>query len=123
MRLQIDDDLKGIDYVAFQCALLYTSQKGDRRIRVHTMSLPVTSIVNEVHQNADGELKNIWRHNYRNLAELVACMLAHMAVDRSMSHSPNDAREAVSYKSFENMPRLLGSFNKLNFTSFSPCSM
>ena len=29
------------------------------------------------------------------LAELVAGMLAHMAADRSMSHSLNDAREAV----------------------------
>ena len=28
---------------------------------------------------------------------MVACMLAHMAVDRSMSHSTNDAREAVSF--------------------------
>jgi len=79
----LDDDLKGVDYVGFQCALLYTSPKGDRRIRVHTMSLPVTSSVQEIHNNAD--------------AELVAGMLAHMAADRSMSHSLNDAREALSH--------------------------
>ena len=57
MRLHLDDDLKGVDYVGFQCALLYTSPKGDRRIRVHTMSLPVTSSVQEIHNNADGKLK------------------------------------------------------------------
>ena len=56
MRLQIDEDLKGYDYVGFQCALLYTSTKGDRRIRVHTMSFPVTSQLSEVYSNADGTL-------------------------------------------------------------------
>ena len=60
MRLQLDDDLKGVDYVGFQCALLYTSPKGDRRIRVHTMSLPVSSQVNEIHANADGETSSVY---------------------------------------------------------------
>ena len=59
MRLHLDDDLKGVDYVGFQCALLYTSPKGDRRIRVHTMSLPVTSSVQEIHNNADGKLSSL----------------------------------------------------------------
>ena len=54
MRLQIDEDLKGVDFVGFQCALLYTSPKGDRRIRVHTMALPVTTQLQEVYNNADG---------------------------------------------------------------------
>ena len=54
MRLQIDEDLKGCDFVGFQCALLYTSPRGDRRIRVHTMSLPVVSQIQEVYNNADG---------------------------------------------------------------------
>jgi len=55
MRLQIDEDLKGVDYVGFQCALLYTSPRGDRRIRVHTMSLPVTCQIHDVYANADGK--------------------------------------------------------------------
>ena len=54
MRLQIDEDLKGVDFVGFQCALLYTSPKGDRRIRVHTMALPVTTQLQDVYNNADG---------------------------------------------------------------------
>jgi len=81
MRLQIDEDLKGYDYVGFQCALLYTSTKGDRRIRVHTMSFPVTSQLSEVYSNAD--------------AQLVTSMLAHFAVERSLTHTVNDAREAL----------------------------
>ena len=60
MRLQIDEDLKGYDYVGFQCALLYTSTKGDRRIRVHTMSFPVTSQLSEVYSNADGKIQPIF---------------------------------------------------------------
>lgn len=39
--------------VAFQAALLYTSSRGDRRIRVHTLCLPITSRVSLVHQAAD----------------------------------------------------------------------
>lgn len=98
MRLQIDEDLKGVDFVGFQCALLYTSPRGDRRIRVHTMSLPVSSQLQDVFNNADGESSFCFTLvTFINfiLAQMVASMLSHMAVDRSMSHSVADAREAV----------------------------
>ena len=62
MRLQIDEDLKGVDFVGFQCALLYTSPKGDRRIRVHTMALPVTTQLQDVYNNADGNYIKICYH-------------------------------------------------------------
>ena len=41
------------------------------------------------------------------LAELVAGMLAHMAADRSMSHSLNDAREAVCKISNDEATKIL----------------
>ena len=38
----------------FQCALLYTtSDTGQRRIRVHTLSLPTTSAMGSIYRSAD----------------------------------------------------------------------
>ena len=65
MRLQIDEDLKGVDFVGFQCALLYTSPKGDRRIRVHTMALPVTTQLQDVYNNADGNHIKTYHNSLR----------------------------------------------------------
>ena len=39
--------------MSFQAALLYTSSKGERRIRVHTLCLPTTASLQEVVQGAD----------------------------------------------------------------------
>ena len=40
---------------AFQCALLYTTTEGQRRIRVHTLSLPVTEVLGNLYRGADLE--------------------------------------------------------------------
>jgi protein transport protein SEC24 len=45
--------LKDSREVSFQAALLYTSSKGERRIRVHTLCLPTTASINDVINNAD----------------------------------------------------------------------
>ena len=39
----------------FQCALLYTSSEGERRIRVHSLAVPVVSDLSELYAKADGE--------------------------------------------------------------------
>ncbi len=41
--------------MSFQAALLYTSSKGERRIRVHTLCLPTSASVAEVINGADQE--------------------------------------------------------------------
>lgn len=80
MQVSIEEDLKDSREVSFQAALLYTSSKGERRIRVHTLCLPTTASLQEVIQGAD--------------QHCVIGLLSKMAVDRSLNSSLADAREA-----------------------------
>ena len=43
-------DLRG---VGRQCALLYTTVNGERRIRVHTLALPCTNVLGNLFRSAD----------------------------------------------------------------------
>lgn len=80
MQVAIDESLTDVQNVSFQAALLYTSSKGERRIRVHTLCLPVVSTLHDVLYSAD--------------QQCIVGLLAKMAVDRSMQSSLSDAREA-----------------------------
>jgi len=42
-----------ISHVAIQCALLYTTSEGERRIRVHNLNIPVTQNLPDVFQTID----------------------------------------------------------------------
>nr|XP_023914627.1 protein transport protein Sec24-like At4g32640 isoform X2 [Quercus suber] len=53
VNLKHDDKLKDGSECAFQCALLYTTVNGQRRIRVTTLSLPCTSILSNLFRSAD----------------------------------------------------------------------
>lgn len=72
LQVSIDENLSEVQQICFQAALLYTSSKGsrsndytsstelltlcfigERRIRVHTLCLPIASTVVEVIQSAD----------------------------------------------------------------------
>lgn len=48
-----DSKLSENDRVSFQCAILYTSTEGQRRIRVHNLAVPVTSVMANVFRMAD----------------------------------------------------------------------
>jgi len=80
MQVAIEEDLKDSREVSFQAALLYTSSKGERRIRVHTLCIPVSNSLQEIIQGAD--------------QHCIVGLLAKMAVDRSLNSSLTDAREA-----------------------------
>ncbi|RZC40306.1 Sec23 trunk domain containing protein [Asbolus verrucosus] len=80
MQVSIDESLSDIQSVCFQAALLYTSSKGERRIRVHTLCLPICATLPDVINSAD--------------QQCIVGLLAKMAVDRSMQSSLSDAREA-----------------------------
>ena len=42
MHVSLEESLHNIRAATFQAAVLYTSSHGERRIRVHTLCLPVT---------------------------------------------------------------------------------
>lgn len=81
VQMSIEDSLADSSLACFQAALLYTSSKGKRRIRVHTLCLPVVSQLNDVYAGAD--------------VQAITCLLANMAIDRSISSSLSDARDAL----------------------------
>ncbi|TRY93965.1 hypothetical protein DNTS_021119 [Danionella cerebrum] len=81
VQMSIEESLADTSLACFQAALLYTSSKGKRRIRVHTLCLPVVSQLNEVFAGAD--------------IQAITCLLANMAIDRSVSSSLSDARDAL----------------------------
>uniref|UniRef100_UPI00398E4559 protein transport protein Sec24B-like isoform X2 n=1 Tax=Pristiophorus japonicus TaxID=55135 RepID=UPI00398E4559 len=81
VQMSIEESLVDTSIVCFQAALLYTSSKGERRIRVHTLCLPVVNSVADIYAGAD--------------VQAITCLLATMAVDRSVSSSLSDARDAL----------------------------
>ncbi|KAL4641601.1 protein transport protein Sec24B isoform X4 [Arapaima gigas] len=81
VQMSIDESLADTSLACFQAALLYTSSKGKRRIRVHTLCLPVVSQLSEVFAGAD--------------VQAITCLLANMAIDRAVSSSLSDARDAL----------------------------
>jgi len=80
MQVAIEEDLKDCREVSFQAALLYTSSKGERRIRVHTLCIPTSASLQEVVQSAD--------------QQCIVGLLSKMAVDRTLNTNLADAREA-----------------------------
>uniref|UniRef100_V9K9W1 Protein transport protein Sec24A-like protein n=1 Tax=Callorhinchus milii TaxID=7868 RepID=V9K9W1_CALMI len=81
VQMSIEENLTDVQLVSFQAALLYTSSKGERRIRVHTMCLPVVNSLADIYAGAD--------------VQAITCLLASMAVDRSILSSLSDARDAL----------------------------
>ncbi|XP_029174847.1 protein transport protein Sec24A isoform X2 [Nylanderia fulva] len=81
MQISIDENLSDVQNVCFQASLLYTSSKGERRIRVHTLCLPVVSSLSDILHSAD--------------QQCIVGLLSKMAVDRSLQSSLSDARDAL----------------------------
>ena len=52
-EFQLEDTISRHDQFALQTALLYTNHKGERRIRVHNFTIPLTSDVNEIYNGID----------------------------------------------------------------------
>ncbi|KAI0074462.1 protein transporter SEC24 [Panus rudis PR-1116 ss-1] len=86
IEVQIEDTITA-PFVVFQTAVLHTTCYGERRIRVITTALPTTSNLSEVFASAD--------------QVAIATLLANKAVERSLTHKLEDARDAVFNKMVE----------------------
>lgn len=64
-----------------QAALLYTSSQGERRIRVHTLAMPVVNDILDLFKSSD--------------CGATAALLAKISVDRSLSAKLDDVRAAA----------------------------
>ena len=53
VHLKHDEKLPDNSEACFQCALLYTTQEGERRVRVHTLCLPTSTQLNSMYRGAD----------------------------------------------------------------------
>ncbi|XP_033955019.1 protein transport protein Sec24A isoform X1 [Pseudochaenichthys georgianus] len=89
VQMSIEENLDDLQVVSFQAALLYTSSKGERRIRVHTLCLPVVNSLSDIFAGAD--------------VEAISGLLACMAVDRSATASLSDARDAMTNAAIDSL--------------------
>jgi protein transport protein SEC24 len=78
IEVQIEETIS-TPFVVFQTAVLHTTCYGERRIRVVTMALPTTSNLSEVFASAD--------------QVAIATFYANKAVERSLTHKLEDARD------------------------------
>ncbi|KAF8935839.1 COPII subunit [Haplosporangium gracile] len=83
IEVSFDDNLS-IPVVCFQTALLHTSSSGERRIRVLTLALPVTTSLSELYASAD--------------QVAITTLLACKGVERGMNAKLDDARGALTNK-------------------------
>ena len=78
VELSHEEPLAPGSVVAVQAALLYTTSTGERRIAVHTLAKPVTSVLADLFRSVD--------------ADAVANMLAKVALDHALRHGIHMAR-------------------------------
>lgn len=113
LQISYEESLIDVKTVCFQAALLYTSSNGERRIRVHTLCVPVSASLSDIMQSAD--------------VQCIIGLLSKMAVDRSLSSNLSDARDAFlnatvdvlgAYKMAQNLPSAGGLLAPTNLSLF-----
>ncbi|KAJ3208910.1 COPII subunit [Dinochytrium kinnereticum] len=83
IEMQLQDVLTS-NVACFQTALLHTSSNGERRIRVLTLAVPITTNMADVFASAD--------------QYAIAALLAKKGIERSLISKIEDARDAITYK-------------------------
>ncbi|XP_069834618.1 protein transport protein Sec24B isoform X2 [Dendropsophus ebraccatus] len=110
VQMSLEESLTDSSLACCQVALLYTSSKGQRRIRVHTLCLPVVTSLPDVFAGAD--------------VEAITCLLANMAVDRSITSSLSDARDALVNAAVDSMSSYKSTLSNLQqSTLIAPTSL
>lgn len=82
IRVEHEGKLKDKSDACLQCALLYTTASGHRRIRVHTISVPVTSVMSNIFRFADLDaiINLSLKQAVRQLLDSTTCMEAQNAL-------------------------------------------
>ena len=83
-QLQHEENVLSCDAVFVQCALLYTAPSSERRIRVHTMRLPVVSTAAQLFEHAD--------------AVGCASTLAKLGVDKALAARLDETRTVLQQR-------------------------
>ncbi|KAJ3487805.1 hypothetical protein NLI96_g3293 [Meripilus lineatus] len=91
IEVQIEDTITA-PFVVFQTAVLHTTCYGERRIRVITSAVPISSNLSDIFASAD--------------QVAIATLLANKAVERSITHKLEDARDAL----FGKLVEILGAY-------------
>jgi len=84
VQLALQDNTITSNYASFQAALLYTTSSGERRIRVFSQCLPVTSNLVDLFKSADNDA--------------VVALTTKVALEKALTGKLSDAREAIVNK-------------------------
>ncbi|ESW35293.1 hypothetical protein PHAVU_001G223000 [Phaseolus vulgaris] len=84
MQLSLEETLLTTQTMYFQVALLYTASCGERRIRVHTMAVPVVTELADLYRLAD--------------TGAIVLLLSRLAIEKTLSQKLEDARTAVQLR-------------------------
>ncbi|OIV95315.1 hypothetical protein TanjilG_07471 [Lupinus angustifolius] len=84
MQLSLEETLLTTQTQYFQVALLYTASCGERRIRVHTMAVPVVTDLGEMYRLAD--------------TGAIVSLFSRLAIEKTLSQKLEDARSAVQLR-------------------------
>ncbi|ERN19877.1 protein transport protein Sec24-like At3g07100 [Amborella trichopoda] len=84
MQFSLEETLLNTQTVYFQVALLYTSSSGERRIRIHTIAVPVVSDLGEMYRHAD--------------IGAVTLVLGRLAIEKTLSSKLEDARQFIQLR-------------------------
>lgn len=82
IRIEHMEKLKDKSEACIQCALLYTTASGHRRIRVHTISVPVTTVISNIFRFADLDaiINLSLKQAVRQLLDTTTCVEAQTAL-------------------------------------------
>jgi protein transport protein SEC24 len=80
--LAYDESMLSAQAITLQCALLYTTTEGERRIRVHTMLIPITQNIKEMVDSID--------------IDCVVNLLSKQAIDVAQKTGFENARQRVN---------------------------
>ncbi|KHN43367.1 Protein transport protein Sec24-like [Glycine soja] len=84
MQLSLEETLLTTQTMYLQVALLYTASCGERRIRVHTMAVPVVTELADIYRLAD--------------TGAIVSLLSRLAIEKTLSQKLEDARSAVQLR-------------------------